>query len=89
MGLMLLTTTPADVVDLFDDARVDVAVVLCSWFTTDVGRGRHQRLLETVAEFLREGFLRDADAEAAVFGYQVRSEVDGAVEDDGGWLARG
>jgi hypothetical protein len=52
MGLMFLTSAPADVVHLFNDARVDVAVVLCGRFATDVGRARNQRFLETIAEFL-------------------------------------
>ena len=39
VGLMLLTAAPADVVYLFYDAGIYVAIVLGSRFATDIGRG--------------------------------------------------
>ena len=77
---MLLTTTPAHVVHLFDDARVYIAIVLSSRFTTDIGRGADQRLLESVAQLFREGFLRDAQGYASILSNQVWGQVHGTIE---------
>ena len=83
---MLLPACPTDVIYSLQYAWVDVAVVLRGRFAADIGGGRYQRLLETIAELFGKGLLRDADAQTAVLGNEVRSEVDGTVEDDGGGL---
>ena len=83
MGLMFLTAGPTDIVNLFDDARVNVTVVLSSWLTTNIGGSRNQRLLETITEFLGERFLGNTQCYRAIIGYQILRQVDSAVENDG------
>ena len=81
--LVLLTTRPADIVDRLDDARVDVAVVLGGRLAADVRRRGDQRTLEPVAQLAREGLGGDAQGYRTVVGYQVRSQVDGTVQNEG------
>ena len=40
VGFVLLTTRPAYIVDRLKDFRGDIAIVLGSRFTTDIGGGR-------------------------------------------------
>ena len=80
MGLVLLTTRPADIVDGLQDTGIDIAIILGRRFTTDVCRGRDEGLLETIAEFLRKGFIGDANTDTTIFGNKVLCQIDGAVE---------
>ena len=80
---MLLPTAPAHIIYSFEHTGVDVTIVLCRRLATDVGRCRDYRLLESVAQFLREGFLRNADAYRAVLGYEVGCQIDGSVKYQG------
>ena len=81
---MLLTTAPADVVHLFDNAGINVAIVLGSRLATDIGRGRYQCLLEAEAQFLRERLLRDAQGNASILSYQIRGQIDSTIQNEGG-----
>ena len=89
MGLVLLTASPAHIVDGLEDARVDVGVVLGGRLAADVGRGRDDGLLETEAKLFGERLAGDADANGTVVGNKVGGEVYGSVEDEGGGLLRG
>ena len=80
MGFVLLTTAPADVIHSIEDPLVNITVVLCRRLTTDIRRCRYDGLLEPETEFLREGLVRNSDAHAAVLGNQIRSQIDGTVE---------
>ena len=43
VGLMLLSAAPADIVHLLYQFRCDVAIVLSSGLSADIGGGRYQR----------------------------------------------
>lgn len=79
MRLMFLAAGEADVVNSAEDVFGDVAEVLWSRFATDVRTRAHQSLLETEAEFLRERFLGDADANTAILSDEVLCQVNGIV----------
>ena len=82
MRLVLLTTRPAYIVDCLENTRVDITIVLSGRLTTDIGRGRHDSLLETETEFLGEGLVGDADTQTAIVGNEVLCQIDGTVEDE-------
>ena len=82
MRFMFLTTRPTDIVDRLQDTRINVAVILCSRFTTDIGRGRDNGLLETIAEFLRERLVGNANAYAAILGNEVLCQIDGTIKNE-------
>ena len=71
MGAVLLAAREAHIVHRLEQLRGYVAVVLRRRLAADVGTGAYQCLLETVAQLLRERLIRDADAYAAIFGYEV------------------
>ena len=80
MGAVLLAAREAHIVHRLEQLRGYVAVVLRRRLAADVGTGAYQCLLETVAQLLRERLIRDADAYAAIFGYEVFGQVDGTVQ---------
>lgn len=75
MGFVLLAATPTDVVHRVEYLFRDVTIVLCRWFTTDVGACAYDGFLETEAQFFGERFVGDAHRQAAVFRYEVGSHV--------------
>ena len=88
MGLVLLPTREADVVNGIDNVLTDVAIVLWGGLSADIGTGAHNGLLKAVAQLMRERLACDAKGDAPVFGNKVRSQVHRLVEDDGGRLGR-
>ena len=78
---MLLPPTPTDVIDGIENALVDITVVLGCRLTADVGGGGYDGFLETVAEFLGEWLVRNADTETSVLCDKILSQVDSTVED--------
>ena len=84
MGLMLLTARPTDIIDSLQNAGVDVAIVLCSWFSTDIGGGRDNSLLEAVTQLLGERLVGDTDTHTTILGNQIRGQIDGTVKNQCG-----
>lgn len=73
MGFLLVPTALANIVDGIKQLWVYVAVVLCRWHATDIGTRGDDRLLEAVAQLMRELLLGDAHADTPVLGNEVRS----------------
>lgn len=86
MGFVLLSARMANIVNRIEYLLTDVAVVGCCRFTADIGAGTYQSFLKTVAQFVRKRFFGNAQCDASVFCYQVGSQVDGTIQDDGRWL---
>src|SRR3712207_3723925 len=57
MGLVLLSSRPANIVYCIEYLLANVAEVRCCRLSTHVGTRAHQRLLESVAELMRERLL--------------------------------
>ena len=66
-----------------DDFRRNFCKVGGSGLSADVGACAYDGTLETVAKFLADAFLGNAQAYASVFGNETGCHVDGSVENEG------
>ena len=80
---VLLPAALHDIIDAVDEFWRDVGKALRCRFSTDVGRGGDDGLLETVTELLGHLFMGDTHGYAAILGQEARRQVLALVEDDG------
>ena len=77
---MFLASRPTYIIHRLEDTGVDITVVLCGWFPADIRRGRDNRFLETIAEFLGEGLVGYSYPDAPILGDKVLCQIHRSIE---------
>ena len=77
-----------DIVDAFQNLRIDFSTASRAGSATDIGRCRNQWALEFADQFLAERISNHSDGEGVVLRYQIFGYPYGVVIDYGGGFGR-